>query len=223
VHIRQQLREQQNKHRRQRKCTSSSSVHITKGATIEIITDAEVRALFQSACTARDRLIVVLLLASGARIAALLGIRMSAVVPLWRAGDADFGPRTWDDITEVVNTTEKGGQAHRIVLVPRVRRLVFTYITTERALLKHGSENPYLFCAATKPSQPVLGTQVNVWLRRLATVAGIERRIHCHLFRHTACQTLADKGVPTEALAVYMAHASPQITERVGRDRYAII
>lgn len=50
-------------------------------------------------------------------------------------------------------------------------------------------------------------------MKELAAEAGIVKRVHPHLFRHTIAQYLADRGMPENLLQKFLGHESPRTTQ----------
>lgn len=50
-------------------------------------------------------------------------------------------------------------------------------------------------------------------VRETASDAGITRRVHPHLLRHTVAQHLADRGMPEELLQKFLGHEKPETTQ----------
>lgn len=53
---------------------------------------------------------------------------------------------------------------------------------------------------------------VNQKLKMLAKIAGLNKNVHCHLYRHGIAMHLQSQGVPAELIAYRLAHSSTQIT-----------
>jgi integrase len=57
-------------------------------------------------------------------------------------------------------------------------------------------------------------TYVRVLLRRLASKAGIEKRVHPHGLRHTHAAELAAEGIPVNVIQKQLGHSSLAVTSR---------
>jgi integrase/recombinase XerD len=64
----------------------------------------------------------------------------------------------------------------------------------------------YLFC--TRTGAPLDTSYVRAMLPRLAKKAGVQRRVHAHIFRHTFAVELAREGVPMPLIQRLLGHAS---------------
>lgn len=54
--------------------------------------------------------------------------------------------------------------------------------------------------------------KINVYLKIIADLAGIKKRLHCHLARHTYCTILLNKGVNISTIAKAAGHNNTKIT-----------
>ena len=73
-----------------------------------------------------------------------------------------------------------------------------------------------VFC--TLKGRPLDPTYVRHALRRLAVRAGIERRVHPHMLRHTHAAELAREGVPMNVIQMQLGHSSHTPTGRYPGD-----
>ncbi len=62
--------------------------------------------------------------------------------------------------------------------------------------------------------RPLDPTYVRHALRRMAGRAGIERRVHPHMLRHTHAAELAREGVPMNVIQMQLGHSSLATTSR---------
>ena len=144
----------------------------------DLITKNEATALINNSKNARDRALIATLYDSGCRIGELLNMRIK---------DLSF-----DEFGALLKVTGKTGFRHV--------RIVGNSIAYLRAWLddhpqRNDPDNAILFCSL---SEKILGrnlTYADVYsiLRKSAKRAGIKKRIHPHLFRHTRATILASK------------------------------
>ena len=61
---------------------------------------------------------------------------------------------------------------------------------------------------------PVISNQkYNLFLKSLQTLCGIKTNLHTHLFRHSYCTLLLNKGVPMKTVSKCAGHSNSKITE----------
>jgi site-specific recombinase XerD len=74
----------------------------------------------------------------------------------------------------------------------------------------------------TNQLDPLVGIKrahVELYIRRIAKVAGIPRHISPHSLRHAAITNALDAGVPLRDAQILARHADPRTTERYDRAR----
>ena len=151
----------------------------------DLLTSQEVTALIENSKNARDKALLSVLYDSGCRIGELINMRIK-----------DLG---FDEFGALLRVTGKTGF--------RQVRIVGNSIAYLRAWLDNhplrNDVNAFLFCNL---SDSILGrhlTYADVYsiIRHAAKRAGIKKRIHPHLFRHTRATILASKvaEAPLEA------------------------
>ena len=74
-----------------------------------------------------------------------------------------------------------------------------------RSRLGMNGKHP-VFC--TLHGRPMADAYVRVMLKRLATRAGIDKRVHAHGLRHTHAAQLRAEGVDTAIISRQLGHAS---------------
>ena len=144
----------------------------------DLITKSEVAALIKGSKNVRDRALIATMYDSGCRIGELLNMKIK---------DLSF-----DEFGVLLKVTGKTGF--------RQVRVVGDSIAHLRAWLdnhpqRNDPDNALLFCSL---SEKILGrnlTYADVYsiLRKATKRAGIKKRIHPHLFRHTRATILASK------------------------------
>jgi integrase len=143
------------------------------------LSKAELSAIFK-ACDRdktllgmRDRALFTFMLDCGVRAAELCALKVA---------DVDFDQRL------TVVRRGKGGKGRVVGLSAETLRLVDRYLRRRRA-----EEGDPLFAGRT--GAPLKGMGLFSIAMRRGKEAGIERRVHPHLFRHTAATALADAGL----------------------------
>jgi len=165
---------------------------------VEVFTDAEVeRILLHAAdrgrCTARDGLVMAMLLYTGLRVSELVTVRLSDI----------------DLFALSLTVRGKGGKVREVPLKPEVINAIKEYLETERKKSPH-RDSQYLLL--TQRSGRMDRDTVNKILKKHGRALGVA--MHPHKFRHTFCTRLVKKGVPLTTVAMLAGHASVQTTAR---------
>lgn len=162
----------------------------------EVLSRHEIEALLQacgrSRTGRRDRAIIALLWRCGLRISECLSLR---------ASDIDFQRGT------VRVRRGKGHKARTVGLDSLASTAVEAWLATR----PEGS-GP-LFCLVSDSTRPVNSEHVRSKLKRLATRASIERRVHPHGLRHAYAYELAEEGAPAHYIRDLLGHASLASTD----------
>lgn len=186
----------------------------------EILTEAEVSALVRAASQdaptgIRNRAIITVLYRAGLRVDEALHLKPS-------------------DINAAVGTVAvlhgKGDRNRTAALDDGALAILQRWIDTRRQLAAgRGFRNGWLFC--TLQGQPLSDRYVRAMLTRLATRAGITRRVHPHGLRHSYAAELSHEGVPVAVIqkalghshlsttSLYLDHIAPADVIAVGRNR----
>ena len=180
---------------------------------IDILSPEEVHTLIhlvsrRSPTGVRNRALLAVLYGAGLRIAEALALRPK---------DVDL-----DRLTVRVHRG-KGSKARTAALNPGAAPYVERWLDKRRQYGLRGTQP--LFCtitsgragsARTRPGRPLSDAYVRGWLTRLAekarTVAGIEKRIHAHGFRHSHADQLRRRGWDMEQIRRQLGHSSLAVT-----------
>ena len=166
----------------------------------EVLTDAEVCALMR-ACGRytptgrRNRALLALLYRTGLRINEALSLYPK---------DLDLV----DGSIRVLNG--KGGRSRTVGLDPGAAAIIEHWLRVRKRLGLNG-RNP-VFC--TLGGHGMSASYVRVLLKRLATRAGIDKRVHAHGFRHTHAAQLRAEGVDIAIISRQLGHTSITTTAR---------
>lgn len=110
--------------------------------------------------------------------------------------------QTTDGYHYIFKERQKTQQPTVIPLTKEALRLIDKYRTNE-------------YCRKNGLMLPLLPNQkVNIYLKQLAAIAGINKRLTFHVARRTAAQIALNRGVDTKALTSFMGHASISMTEK---------
>ena len=142
----------------------------------------------------RDRAILELLYAAGLRLAEVVGLDIDGV-------DLD---------EQLVRVCGKGNK-ERVVLIgrPAVQAL-YRYIRGGRSNLALSGEAA-LF--VNREGKRLGGRSVQKTVRKYALLAGLDRRVFPHLFRHSFATHLLDGGADLRVVQHLLGHSSPDTTQ----------
>ena len=163
--------------------------------TREHLTEDEVNALMEAAAKVgrhrhRDRTLILLVFRHALRVSELVALR-------------------WSD------TDLKNGLLHVTRLkngIPSTHPLHGPELRALRKLQRGYPDTQYLF--VTERRGPLTPDTVQKIVRRAGEMAGLPDPIHPHQLRHSCGYYLANKGVDTRAIQVYMGHKSIVHTAR---------
>jgi len=170
----------------------------------EVLTSEEVFRLM-AAAVARSR-------SCGLRNQALIAV--GARAGLRSAEALDLYPKDIDlERGRIAVLHGKGNKARVVALDPGACAVVSQW-TENRAELGFDGTQP-LFCVVNGPSRGyrLHGAYLRETMKKLATDAGIEKRVHYHGLRHHYASYLLDKGVPMHFIKRMLGHSSVVITE----------
>ncbi len=152
----------------------------------------------------RDRALLEMLYSSGLRVTELINLKVN---------DIHFSE-------EVVRVTGKGNKQRIIPVGSSALEWLKNYLTHSRPLLeKKIKSGNYLFLS--KRSTKL--TRMSVWkiVNKYVTLAGIEKEVHPHTFRHSFATHLLEGGADLRAVQEMLGHvdiSTTQIYTHVNRD-----
>ena len=143
----------------------------------------------------RDRALLELLYASGLRVSELASLKLEQVNPDTRE------IRVWGK-----------GSKERVVLIgePAARALT-TYLDRSRPQLLREKSSDALFL--NRYGRRILERRIQRILEKYASVAGIGKRVHPHMLRHTFATHLLDGGADLRVVQELLGHASLASTQ----------
>jgi len=151
----------------------------------------------------RDAAMLELLYAAGLRVSELVGVKLQDV-------NLEVG---------FVRTFGKGSKERMVPIGSHAREKISEYLKTARLLLLKSLVSPYMFVAhAGKPM-----TRQGFWklLKKYALIAGIDKEITPHSFRHSFASHLLEGGADLRAVQMMLGHvdiSTTQIYTHVARD-----
>ena len=179
----------------------------------EVMTEGEVTALLdapdpKTLAGLRDRAILELMYATGARVSEVCGMRLDAL-------HLDLG---------YVRCFGKGSKERIVPVGDVAAAAVREYIENGRPVGEKGRQSPWLFRG--RGTAPI--SRLSVWkiVRKYALRAGIGRRISPHTLRHSFATHLLEHGADLRAVQEMLGHsniATTQIYTHVDRSRLKAI
>ncbi len=143
----------------------------------------------------RDRALLELLYASGLRVSELVNLDIDKV-------NLDANEiRVWGK-----------GSRERVVLMGRpAAAAIVAYISQGRTKLLGGKRNPALF--VNRSGRRLVERRVQRILEKYSAAAGINRRVHPHMLRHTFATHLLDGGADLRVVQQLLGHADLSTTQ----------
>lgn len=105
-----------------------------------------------------------------------------------------------------VPTVGKGGKRRTLYFSVRARLMIRRYLEERKGGMA-------LFCSCRQPYQRLSGAAVQRIIRMLGEKAGMSRRIHPHVLRHTLASDLLNSGMDISAISRILGHGSVDTTE----------
>jgi integrase len=195
----------------------------------EVLEPDELKALLGQINTrtptgARNYALLQLMAQTGVRCGEALQVKAGDIrQETWRTNGDEV--KAW--VLRLPRRATKGKQDRQAIpLTPETRLALEHWQALRAALGIHGG--PF-FCTVSKgqatgqfakagpvlrPGQPLNARYIRDLVKRLAEKAGIERRIHPHMLRHTALTALYDKTQDLRMVQEVAGHTTSRMTER---------
>jgi hypothetical protein len=114
-------------------------------------------------------------------------------------------------IKETGRTLEKGNKWFSYAMSPRVRALVYRWLTEQRP----ADPSPYLFPSVSVDGVPISTETVRDRFNALCKAAGlVGREFHPHALRHSYAHILLETGNDVQTVSRLLGHASASTTEK---------
>ena len=110
-------------------------------------------------------------------------------------------------------THAKGGKQRYVPLLPELTHELRTYLRDRTA-------GP-LF--ETRRHTPYSPRRIQQLVQETAALAGITKRVHPHLLRHSVATTLLERGMPLEQIQKFLGHAKLETTQVYAESTTAMI
>ncbi len=169
---------------------------------LEILTREEIQRIEDAADNQRDGLIVRLLADTGIRVGELVGLRTSDLVENGRE--------------HYIRVRGKTGP-RQVPIMPALSRRLARYI--ERVRPGDAAGDRIFLSRRRSPRsgeyEALTESGVQQLVRELAEQAGIKKRVHPHLFRHSAATYMLQRGMDSLVVAQVLGHSSLAMIQRV--------
>ena len=168
---------------------------------IEVLSRDEVKRIENTAQNERDELIVRILGDTGLRVGELVALRISDI----RQESRQY----------TLRVRGKGDRERLVPITPELHRRLTRYIATKR---RANSASDRVFLSRRKVQdqyEPLTEAGIQQLIRDLGQRAGIERRVHPHLFRHSAATFLLQQGMNPLLVAQILGHSSLAMIQKV--------
>ena len=175
---------------------------LPKRPELDILSREEIERIEGAADNHRDTLIVRLLADTGIRVGELVGIRVSDLVESGRE--------------HYIRVRGKTG-SRQVPITPAMSRRLRQYIERIR---QSDTSSERIFVSRrrsvrTGDYEPLTESGVQQLVRDLAEKAGIKKRVHPHLFRHSAATFMLQRGMDSVLVAQILGHSSLVMIQRV--------
>lgn len=171
---------------------------LPKALTIEQVTALLESTPVDSPTGIRDRALLELLYATGARVSEVVSLAVDDVRP--------------DDMADVITLTGKGNKQRIVPLGSFARDAIDAYLVRGRpALLAKGRGTPSLFLGAR--GGPLTRQNAFLIIRAAAERAGITQTISPHTLRHSCATHLLRGGADIRVVQEMLGHASVATTQ----------
>lgn len=173
---------------------------------IDILSREEVRAMEDAARDERDKLIIRILADTGIRLGELLALRRD-----------DLVVRTGPKASRFLKVQGKGARERLVPLSPTLHERISRYAARTRP---KDTSSDRLFLSSRRSSktreyEPLTVSGVEQMIRLTAESAGIHRRVHPHLFRHSQATWALTRKVNPVILAQVLGHSSLKMIQDV--------
>jgi integrase len=176
---------------------------------IEILSRAEVQRIEDAADSERDKLMVRILADTGVRVGELVKLKVGDVIDQDRSAYLRVAGRSQGG-------GAKGDKFRFVPLAPALARRVRRYADRSR---REDATSDRLFLSRRRSAagayEPITESGVQQLIRDLGEQASVRKRVHPHLFRHSAATYMLQRGMNPLLVAQVLGHSSLAMIQRV--------
>ena len=188
--------------------------HITKeehekllGGCVQFYENKNRKGVFANFIMERNYMFMMALWNTGARVSDVCMFR-----------DSDIDTRNKCAVF-VVNKLSKKDESGKIIK-PVYHKVMLedSFILAYHEYVKKWNVSGYIFTSYKmrdkdiEAQKPILARQVDYFLKDYAKVAGIDKTIHAHLYRHGIAIHMLHSGVPVDFISKFLGHHSVEVT-----------
>jgi len=151
----------------------------------------ELEQLREACETTRQRALLEFMFSTGGRLAEIAQVNISAI--------------DWGNCS--VQVIGKGNKERTIYFSPKAKMHIKKYML-ERGI----SEEDALFIGAIKPHKRMGHNAIQQEIKRIASAAGLEDKVHPHILRHTFATLGLKSGMPLPVIQQILGHSSMDTT-----------
>ncbi|CBZ04148.1 site-specific tyrosine recombinase/integron integrase [Clostridium botulinum] len=155
------------------------------------LTEEEIELLRQSCKTDREEALIEFLISTGCRLSEIVEVNKDDI--------------NWHEMSLFV--VGKGDKERKVYFSTKAKILLKKY------LLTRADNNEALFVTSRSPHNRLGGRSIQREIKKIANMAGIEKSIHPHLFRHSFATYKINSGMPMPIIQHLMGHESPATTQ----------
>ncbi|WP_242951767.1 site-specific tyrosine recombinase/integron integrase [Clostridium botulinum] len=155
------------------------------------LTKEEIELLREACETDRQRALVEFTISTGCRISEIFKVNKDDI--------------NWHEMSLFV--VGKGDKERKVYFNTKAKILLKKY------LFSREDDNPALFVTSKRPYNRLGRRSIQREFKKIANMAGIEKSIHPHLFRHSFATYKINSGMPMPIIQHLMGHESPATTQ----------
>ncbi|KGO12152.1 integrase [Clostridium botulinum] len=155
------------------------------------LTEEEAELLRQACETDRQKALTEFLISTGCRLSEVFKLNKDDI--------------NWEEMSLFV--IGKGDKERKVYFNTKAKILLKKY------LFSREDDNPALFVTSKRPYNRLGRRSIQREFKKIANMAGIEKSIHPHLFRHSFATYKINSGMPMPIIQHLMGHESPATTQ----------
>jgi site-specific recombinase XerD len=159
----------------------------------EVLTQEEVKKLFESVKTKKSKLILQVLYSTGMRVSEILNLKIKNI---------DF------QNSKAIVKSGKGNKDRNIFFSKDLLEKLKKYIEKRE---KKGIKSEYLFC--NKNGNSLTARNIQKIIKKAAQFAGIQKKVTPHTLRHSFATHLLEQGIDIRKIQVLLGHSRIDTTQ----------